>query len=353
MTIGILIDPPLMKVLLAEQPIFEVPNAYYSQITKDEDILFFTLKEIDWKTRSVEGYLFSDGKWQKRKSPIPSVIHNRSLNTRPIWRKGEEKLSSYSYLFNQHNRWDKWETHRFLHQDDLLSIHLPETKPLTRDQLSSFLEKHQVVFLKPRSSSLGMGIYKLSKEDKMFCLSWVEKNQMKTQEFTGKQLISLLKRKIKKPYILQEGIKLKTYKGNPFDLRVAVQRNERNEWQVSGMAAKVAQEGGFLTNIAHGGQAISMKELKLEKAIQEEEIEAVERVSLLIAKRLEEFIPHLSDIGLDMAVDENNQIYFIEANGRDLRIIYAQAGEEEMWKKTYYTPLSHACAHLSKTKENK
>ena len=56
------------------------------------------------------------------------------------------------------------------------------------------------------------------------------------------------------------------------------------------------------------------------------ELEArISSVGLRIARTLASSLPHLADLGLDLGIARNGQIYFIECNGRDQRYGFRKA----------------------------
>ncbi|MHA7748742.1 MULTISPECIES: YheC/YheD family protein [Paenibacillus] len=53
-------------------------------------------------------------------------------------------------------------------------------------------------------------------------------------------------------------------------------------------------------------------------------------------------MPHTADLGLDIGVDQNGGIKFIEVNGRDQRYSFRKAKMHTTFYKTYETPLKYA-----------
>lgn len=111
------------------------------------------------------------------------------------------------------------------------------------------------------------------------------------------------------------------------------------------MFAKLAAPGGFVSNIARGGEALKTS-LALEKAFSGEEAARIRMsvlsLSLAIARELEQSLPGLADLGLDIGVTKQGSLYFIECNGRDQRYGFRKAGLSGVWKDSYRQPMGYA-----------
>jgi len=163
-----------------------------------------------------------------------------------------------------------------------------------------------------------------------------------TQNALPKQLLARL---VSVPYLVQERVQLAEMNGRPFDLRVTVQRGWGGEWQVTGMFAKLAPAGGFVSNIARGGEAITSSSA-LESAFAKDKAASIRRAAmslgLSIARALDSSLPGLADIGLDIGINGEGRLFFIECNGRDQRYGFHKAGLIEAWKETYSQPVGYA-----------
>ncbi|MGO4275125.1 YheC/YheD family protein, partial [Paenibacillus sp. TAF58] len=196
--------------------------------------------------------------------------------------------------------------------------------------------------IKPTSGSVGDGIIKLSKSSKGKWHLYVKKGKPLQKKYEN--AISFIHQYINgKGYIIQEAIPLATYNGNPYDLRVSVQRGERGDWQVIGIVGKVAAKGRQVTNVAKGGKVIRCEELFQASGFQVDETkQSLNRVALQLAGYLGKKLPHLADVGFDMGIDKYGKIKLIEMNGRDQRITFKKAKLAKTFYRTYLTPLQYA-----------
>ncbi|MGF7186855.1 glutathione synthase/RimK-type ligase-like ATP-grasp enzyme [Desulfitispora alkaliphila] len=307
---------------------------------------YFRLKDIKPDMKEVTAYVKGNSaKYKKKSIPMPKVIHNRGMYFARKHKNQLESLVEQGFIvFNQWNRYRKSNVHRILIKYDELIENLPETRKATEDNIKQMLSRYSNLILKPDNGSLGYGVMKMEKqgnENLLIILKSKEKDSLKIPftEKIPKELKNIIS---SNNYILQEYIPLATYKGNPFDLRVSCQKNHSGQWQVTGIVGKVARDDSFITNVAGGGTSYQLGILLQDTMLDEKTvINGIEQVSLRIVKVLEEHLPGLADVGLDMGITAEGIIKFIECNGRDLRVTFRNANMDDTWKNTHSTPIGY------------
>jgi hypothetical protein len=212
--------------------------------------------------------------------------------------------------------------------------YLPKTKTLRYDTLLSMLTAYSKVFIKPKQGGQGNGIHILRKHSDKYSAIRIYNKNMKEKMISLHRLKGYFNQHFRHPsdFIVQQGIHLKRYKGQRFDFRVSPQKNRNDRWQVTGMIGRLAASGWDVTNIDQGGKIIH----KLRKLIRPETEDQIYRISLRIAKALEERFIHVNDLGLDFGVDRNGEIWFLEANFRPNRKLVNV--------KRNRIPFEHVCA---------
>ena len=111
-----------------------------------------------------------------------------------------------------------------------------------------------------------------------------------------------------KPYLVQKGIVMIQHAYRPFDFRVMVQRNEKGQWECTGVAARLAHPKKAVTNGSQGGTIYAAEEIlskvvnitKAEKLVQE-----MKGIGLKTANRFGDSYPAMNELGLDIAVDRD------------------------------------------------
>ncbi len=348
---GILLNTAVLKRELLRSPVFE--KIYlYERFAKLYDVepIYFPLSGLDLEKQTVSGYIWDqeEKKFRRVRRPLPRVIHNRLLTSHRKMNRKLKQLSEHPdvTVFNPVINRNKLFLHQYLYENEEIRPHLPETLPFNQENLHR-MEDEPALFIKPAIGSIGRGIFLLEKKDdkKYRYLSFTKK----TGILRNKNLYSRLRKITRsRPYLIQKAVSLAKYRGRPFDLRVTVQKIEKDQWTVTGMVAKVAPAGSVLTNLGRGGRAVSFEKAinhafagKSEK--ERKKIKAgIEHLSLSICKHLELKWTTLADIGLDIGLDESGKPWFIEANVRDQRYSFLSAGEHELFHRTYRYPIQYA-----------
>lgn len=310
---------------------------------------FFRITDVQPGKR-VTAYLKSGQGYVRQTIPLPKVIHNRTFFKRSSDRsRAEQLIRSGVTIFNACNRYDKTLIHVLLMQDENIRPHLPETLPARPDALKELMSRHSALMIKPVRGSIGVGIMHLQSLGERL---WELKYQISGHRgrigrivFSADRLPRLLLNRIRKrKYLVQKRLPLATYNGCPFDLRVSVQRDATGEWQVTGIAGKVAKRGAYVTNVAQGGTVFPLSSLLSEYPhLDAAAVEAdIRDLGLRIANSLSLQLFGLADLGLDIAITEQGYPMFIECNCRDQRYSFLEGGMPETWKATYRNPMGYA-----------
>jgi len=205
--------------------------------------------------------------------------------------------------------------YKILAKDPIIDKHLPETHWYNYNTLRRMLNKYSVIYLKPNDKSSGNGIIriKLIAKDK-YTVSF-EKTTMNVDKMNlGTALKKIITGRSK--YIIQQGIDLATYKNNPFDMRVVLQKVSKT-WRITLSSARVASdEDAVVTNVAKGARDYLLQQILYEYDQKKDPMATFREVidlSHQIANVLGNQLP-IVIAGLDIAVDKYGQIWFIESN---------------------------------------
>ncbi|MBM7662839.1 glutathione synthase/RimK-type ligase-like ATP-grasp enzyme [Bacillus mesophilus] len=320
---------------------------------------YFRFFDIQPGVETISAFVKEGNEYQRKQIPSPSVIYSRVLDHLPAFRSHIKSLQNDGKtIFNVPNYdVEKYKIHQILKQDPYLKEHLPETEVLTIESLNKMASNYSTLILKKSYGEFGKGAMKLEKIDKEnWCLSYKsKKDEPLKRVLFNKKIPSLLKKRVtKKTYIIQELIPLATFQGNPFDMRVAVQRNIQGHFQVSGIMCKVAKNQEFLTNGAQGGTTYTLEEIAAQShpTIPLGTLQArISDFSIDLCKYLSNYFPHLADLGLDIGVTKEGKPYFIECNFiSDYADGIFKNGEliNEDWEAVFRTPIEYARYLLEK-----
>ncbi|MBU7006671.1 YheC/YheD family protein [Phosphitispora fastidiosa] len=320
----------------------------------------FSPGDIDWENETIHGSIPEDStkemqQWKQVIFPFPDVVYDRGL-----FPKGEKRsmATEVRRFFRKHPRtklfnpafFGKWKTHNFLSGHEDICPHLPETMLYTAAaDIAKLTARHGTVYLKPSGGSSGKGIIVLKKRDSGYLASYREFRSLKTVVIPDfPQLNTVLDNLIKgRRYIAQQGIRLAKIHGNPFDIRVLMQKNRYGEWLRTGSAARVAAPGNLISNIHAGGHAERITEVLQtvfpNPRLTHRVLDDIRKLSSLIAGFIStEGNPLFGEIAVDLGVDETGKVWVIECNAIPGRSVFRRIGANGIVARAISRPMEYA-----------
>ncbi|MDA8234747.1 MAG: YheC/YheD family protein [Clostridia bacterium] len=321
----------------------------------------FTPSGINWDKRVVNGYVFRGnmeaGFWEPCTFPIPQVVYDRIGNRRTENMKDVQEtkrrlLSLRGLQYFNLRYLNKLETHQFLKTRPEVAHYLPETNGYGEGSvLYSFLDKYDVIYVKPTNGSLGRGIIKVNRAGDFFQYRYRLRNgRIVNGSATSKEALKgCLDRLVKsKPYILQQGLNLRTYNGAPFDIRILMQKNHNGLWRRTKMLARVAKKGSITSNLSAGANPELIADI-LRNVFGEDPNKPgglgnrLRKVGDLIPAALEEAMGiQFGELGLDLGIDESGKVWLIEVNSKPYKAMETQKGTQEVVRNSVIRPLGYA-----------
>jgi hypothetical protein len=211
----------------------------------------------------------------------------------------------------------KWSQYQLLKLMKKVSLYLPATQIVTPYSIFQYLTLYQQIILKPCVGQWGQGVIQVTAlNDGCFEIHFKRKrtifqNKNDTLRYLEMNFFS------KKRYLVQQKIQLAQINGNPFDVRIMVQRKDRDSpWWVTGRLIKVASNNFIITNVAKSV-------LTIEEGLQNNEainvdvhhlINEIDQICLLTATHLGKINEELYSLGYDIGVTENGEAFIIEVN---------------------------------------
>ncbi|WP_066295084.1 YheC/YheD family endospore coat-associated protein [Bacillus sp. FJAT-29937] len=294
----------------------------------------FGEQHIDWEQGLINGLFYHDNGWKTFEVPFPNVIYDR-LPNRKSERKAEQKnikerLQS-EYLIPWYNPgfFNKLDIFDRLIQDDAIAKFLPETHPFVSfSEIERMLSEYGHVYMKPINGSLGLGIHQIlydkangyyfcrfrSREGENKLLKYNSLEGLMNHVFSGKKLNRML---------IQQGIHLLRKDQRPIDFRVHTNKNNYGDWVVTAIAAKVAGAGSVTTHVKSGGVIQTMAEVF--PSLEEQRLAETKLAdaALLLSKALEENMEGIiGEIGFDLGLDRQGNVWLFEANSKPGRSIF-------------------------------
>lgn len=205
---------------------------------------------------------------------------------------------------------------RPLQTHPVVSRHVPETVWYSAENVEEMLLLYGSIYVKPDMGRQGNGIVRVTKINEIDCnISDNESSWNVPLSDVVKELEAVMSQRV---YLIQERIDLATYRGCPFDIRMVMQR-PHTTWQLTLTSAKIAlREDAVVTNVSKGAEDYPLNDV-LRRYDQSQDpmstlkelVDLSHQISSILGSKYPFRI-----IGLDMAVDKEGKVWFIEANAR-------------------------------------
>nr|WP_138753024.1 YheC/YheD family protein [Paenibacillus sinopodophylli] len=327
-------------------------------------VYVLTVKNLLLTRRSLKGYVYNESEdaWQLRLLPFPDIIYNRiPLREDEIQPSVRMKINACKKhprvtLFNPafFNKWDLFE---WLRLSKSTKPYIPTTRKLNSiSGLGRMMQKHPYLYLKPESGKAGKGIMtiKVYAEKQLPYRLKIQENK-KSATFNCATIYKLWSRiqqqSTGEAYIAQQGINLASFNERRFDLRALVQKNQRGQWDITGIGARIAGVSSITTHVPRGGM-IEDPEKLLVHSFNEEQARKLlikaKNTAVLIAKQIERASgQQLGEMSMDLGIDHAGNMWFFEANSKPMKF------DEPHIRQKSLERIFHYGAYLARLKTEK
>ena len=300
----------------------------------------FGEQHIDWEQALIKGYFYHENSWKTIDVPFPNVIYDRLPN-----RKSERNTSlknvkvrlQKDYLIPWYNPgfFNKLDIYERLQQEDSVTKYLPETHPFSSfSSIETMLFNYGHVYVKPINGSLGLGVHQIIYDkhvDAYFCRYQDSNGVNRLRKFSSLEGLfhSVFTNKSLKNMLVQQGIHLLKTEKRSIDFRIHTNKDDQGDWHLTAIAAKIAGPGSVTTHVRSGGEIKTLKEI-----FSEEECslfsEKLTEAALLLSKALERNMEGIiGEIGFDLGIDRNGDVWLFEANSKPGRSIFTHPDLKE------------------------
>lgn len=233
-----------------------------------------------------------------------------------------------------HKSRSKWKKYKLMRKGKDLSPHLPETRLLNEESFESMINKYGVVMLKPTRGYQGKGVIQVSciEEERYEFHSLYKKYVVEGKNYAFEHIHTHYCSN--KRYIVQQKISLAQINGCPYDIRIMTQRKKSSDtWEVTGTLAKVASKNFVITNYP---QKIIPLQEAIELSMGEKEFEKIqsemEQICLTTAEQLNQYYEDSRIFGFDIGLDQEGEIWIIEANLKPSISMFKSLDDLSMYK---------------------
>ena len=320
------------------------------------EIVYFNPKNIDMDKGLINGRQYRNNKWRPVTTKIPALIDAGSKTFNKSFNENTKEIISYLkqntvLTLDKKGTPNKERLQHLLFQDsNFAHLVIPSKNLISMNILEEFLIKYDSIILKPIYGRQGKGIYSLRKQGEKYILSYGTEesnlNYTELKKFYEKYLVE-------KKYLVQKMINSKTNEGYPFDCRIVVQKNRTGKWTIGKMFFRIGTGQKVVSNTFQGGSTSDPKPfLKANFGSKWNDVyKKLEEVALTLPYKFEEIkgTPTM-DLGLDMGIDENGDLYLFEINhGAAMKRLASISARLRL---EYYQYLIETHPDLKKIKKN-
>ncbi len=296
-----------------------VGRAYrYASIAKIEGITFFyfTAKGVDFENKVIKGSYYENGKWLEKFYPFPDVIIN---HTGPITTNQKDVYYKLKKLipFTSNPVGTKLSVYNKIKKGkDFIEYLIPYKlikKPL---DIFEFLNKYSKIIMKPISGHHGNQVVYIEKLDDSFI---VKENGISNTLSRLELFNYLVEIKKSNKMLAQKYIPSRTTTGEPFDIRLHLQKDGNGNWVNTLIYPKVGFKNKVATNLGQGGKITILKNflINVYKDDYFDIMKYLEVFSIQFANHFETLYKSgFDELGIDIGLDEDKKIWIYEVNWR-------------------------------------
>lgn len=311
----------------------------------------FSSNDIDFAAGKIKGYSHSGKSWKPGSYPFPNVVYARykghSLKKNDI----RNKLIKAGCKFINPALLGKWRSYRILSENAALKAYLPDTRLIKNfKDVEGMLNKHRTVYLKPVAGSQGESIIRVSQSRKSNIYEYQYQKNMQSIKGTAQSIkelqLGLKKVMAGQSYIVQQQINLLRMQDSLADMRVMVQKDESGQWTITGKACRIGKSGSITSNISGGGRACEVNELLAKHFTDPQDLARIDAeidyLALQAAHGIEKHHSPIGELGIDIGVDKDGRLWFIEANLKPARKVFSLIGADQTRLLSVQRPLLYA-----------
>lgn len=293
----------------------------------------FGEQHIDWDQGLINGYFYHENKWKIIPIPFPNVIYDRLPNRKsernPLLKKVKDRLQK-EYLIPWYNPgfFNKLDIYERIQQEQSVAKYLPETHPFTSfSSIETMLTNYGHVYFKPIHGSLGLGVHQIiydKFQNDYFCRYQDTEGVNRLRKFSSLEGLfhTVFANRSLENMIVQQGIHLLKDNNHPIDFRIHTNKDGQGEWYVTALAAKIAGPGSVTTHVRNGGEIKTLEEIFSQQESEDYSNKLTE-AALLLSKALERNMEGIiGEIGFDLGIDRQGQVWLFEANSKPGRSIF-------------------------------
>ena len=356
--IGTFTDSTSVRIASEQRPGTKLRNLSLANKDAGTIIYFFSVDDYDNENEKISGtfYNYISNRWEKRLFPLPDILYDRGGGMLKSQKAASEyirqSIESNENIkrFNPRYFFDKLDVHNKLIRYKELSKYLPETIPYKNaNDLISMFDKYPILYIKDRVGNRGLGVTRARKyPNGNFELSYFEKEFYKYGFDSFDELVEKLNELYKnKKAIIQCSIDVLIIDNGNVDMRATVQRDGSGDLGITACPVRVGNPGVPITTTRSGSKVFPFEDFfRKFYNYSGDEINTltamVNEFLLTTYKYIEDLYGTFGEIGIDFAIDNNRNIWFIECNAKPGKDTVYLSYDEATVKKAFLNPLEYS-----------
>jgi hypothetical protein len=331
----------------------------------DMPLYFFCVDDVNLPRSLIKGTWYNEQKqkWEKETFPLPDILYDRCGRLNAVKeRKAALIRARFTELgiksINPRHFFDKWATYNYLWNNEKVRMHLPVTHRLrSKKDVRRLLKISNKVYVKSVDGNRGTEVVCVTKHPNSGYEYKYFVNHLVVG--TGKHLKPVYKKMSPifagKKAIVQQAIPLLSIKGRLVDFRAEMQRNGQGRLEIIGICARIGLHKSPITihSKAYPFEDFYRNYLNYSE---EEIMQLRSRVEYFIVnvyESMEEKYGPFGEIGIDLGIDKDGNIWFIECNAKSAKVSLYKAYDEKTVEKAFLNPLEYArYIYMKQTAEN-
>ncbi|HZG14482.1 MAG TPA: YheC/YheD family protein [Candidatus Bathyarchaeia archaeon] len=313
-------------------------------------VYLFSYQDAHPAKRQIYGFVpGKKGGWVRRWLPWPDMVIDRYRKRVPAYIRFRHR-NHFPYANSTFSK--KWKITKLLADETATRPWIPETVDYSKPRLLHMLRRHPLLYVKPGNGTGGRSILKVAATAKGYHLQGRDKFQrVRIARFASESATAAYverwvhEQKIQDgPFMVQQGLQLSLLPNRVADVRLLIQKDERGEWDVTGLGVRVGAANSSTSNLHGGGRAIPferfMKERFGERA--EEIRHECCQLAYQTASTLERHFGRMIEFGLDIGIDVDGKVWLIEVNPKPGREIFREMGQLKTYRLAIRRPVQYA-----------
>lgn len=326
--VGVFVKPRQLKSIEKLHP----PISCRKNMQANEEgnclLYYFSIEDVNWVENKIKGFTFIKGlnMWKHCWFPMPDVVYDRAVKFETNQKLlGSHIRNQFRYhprihLINPGDALGKWKVYKYLSKYSEIIGYLPKTILYKSFQdILNMLKEYGFIFLKASYGSKGREVLSIEQIGEKYKINFKSDglqdkllDMEQLQEFVNKFMT-------RKHYIVQQGCRLIKHEGRNIDMRVLIVKDGSGKWKAIYNICRITSKDATITNYYHGGSYANYKDiypnLKRENPnINIPSHDEIVNATIKIATYIEKNHGSFGEIGMDMVLDKDGKLWFIEGN---------------------------------------